>query len=66
MRSPAARSVAHSITDPPLKQCTKLEMLNFTVAHEMYHRGQLTVYERVLGIESALTHFFRKMMSPSS
>ena len=48
------------------KQCTKLEMLNFTVAHEMYHRGQLTVYERVPGIEPALTQFFRKMMSASS
>lgn len=48
------------------KQCTKLEMLNFTVAHEMYHRGQLTVYERLLGIEPALTQFFRKMMSASS
>jgi uncharacterized damage-inducible protein DinB len=48
------------------KQCTKFEMLNFTVAHEMYHRGQLTVYERLLGIEPALTQFFRKMMSASS
>jgi uncharacterized damage-inducible protein DinB len=48
------------------KQCTKFEMLNFTVAHEMYHRGQLTVYERLLGIEPALTRFFRKMMSASS
>ena len=48
------------------KQCTKFEMLNFTVAHEMYHRGQLTVYEPLLGIEPALTQFFRKMMSASS
>jgi uncharacterized damage-inducible protein DinB len=48
------------------KQCAKLEMLNFTMAHEMYHRGQLTVYERLLGIEPALTQFFRKMMSASS
>jgi uncharacterized damage-inducible protein DinB len=48
------------------KQCKKFEMLDFTVAHEMYHRGQLTVYERLLGIEPALTQFFRKMMSASS
>jgi uncharacterized damage-inducible protein DinB len=48
------------------KQCTKLTMLNFTVSHEMYHRGQLTVYERLLGIEPALTQFFRKMMSANS
>jgi uncharacterized damage-inducible protein DinB len=45
------------------KQCTKLSMLNFTVSHEMYHRGQLTVYERILGIEPALTQLFKKMMS---
>ena len=45
------------------KQITKFEMLNFTIAHEMYHRGQLTVYERLLGIEPALTQLFRKMMS---
>ena len=47
------------------KPCTKIEMLNFTVAHEMYHRGQLTVYERLLGIEPALTRFFRKMSASS-
>ena len=48
------------------KQCTKSEMLDLTVAHEMYHRGQLTVYERLLGIEPALTQLFRKMMNASS
>jgi uncharacterized damage-inducible protein DinB len=48
------------------KQCTKLAMLNFTVSHEMYHRGQLTVYERLMGIEPALTQLFRKMMSANS
>jgi uncharacterized damage-inducible protein DinB len=59
-------SFEQSMTRFDGKQCTKLEMLNFTVAHEMYHRGQLTVYERLLGIEPALTQFFRKMMSASS
>ena len=48
------------------KVCTKLATLNFTVAHEMYHRGQLTVYERLLGIEPALTQLFKKMMSANS
>jgi uncharacterized damage-inducible protein DinB len=48
------------------KQCTKSEMLNFTISHEMYHRGQITVYERLLGIEPALTQLFRKMTSASS
>ncbi|HAF15107.1 MAG TPA: hypothetical protein DHU55_06615 [Blastocatellia bacterium] len=29
----------------------------------MYHRGQLTVYERLLNIEPALTQRFRKLFA---
>ncbi len=39
-------------------------MLQFTLAHEMYHRGQLTVYQRLLGIEPALTEQFRRFTNP--
>ncbi|HKE03228.1 MAG TPA: DinB family protein [Blastocatellia bacterium] len=46
------------------KQVTKAAMLQFTLAHEMYHRGQLTVYQRLLGIEPALTEQFRQLTSP--
>ena len=42
------------------KEVTKFDFLNFAIAHEMYHRGQLTVYERLLGVEPALTQFFNK------
>lgn len=42
------------------KEMSKLAFLSFAIAHEMYHRGQLTVYERLLGIEPALTQRFRK------
>jgi uncharacterized damage-inducible protein DinB len=42
------------------EEITKQEFLSFTIAHEMYHRGQLTVYERLLGIEPMLTQRFRK------
>ena len=42
------------------KQMTKVAFVSFAIAHEMYHRGQLTVYERLLGIEPALTQRFRK------
>jgi len=45
------------------KEVTKLDFLNFAVAHEMYHRGQLTVYERLLGIEPALTRYFNKLFA---
>jgi len=47
------------------KQGPKLGMLSFAIAHEMYHRGQLTVYERLLGIEPALTRFFKKATGAS-
>ena len=42
------------------KEMTKLAFVSFAIAHEMYHRGQLTVYERLLGIEPMLTQRFRK------
>jgi uncharacterized damage-inducible protein DinB len=44
------------------KDISKFSMLNFVVGHEMYHRGQLTVYQRLLGIEPALTEQFRKLL----
>lgn len=47
------------------KQVTKAAMLQFTLAHEMYHRGQLTVYQRLLGIEPALTEQFRQLTIPN-
>ena len=33
----------------------KYAFVNFVITHEMYHRGQITVYERLLYIEPALT-----------
>jgi uncharacterized damage-inducible protein DinB len=43
------------------KEMSKMDFLSFAVAHEMYHRGQFTVYERLLSIEPALTQRFRKL-----
>lgn len=43
------------------KSMTKYAFVSFVIAHEMYHRGQLTVYERLLGIEPVLTKRFRKI-----
>jgi uncharacterized damage-inducible protein DinB len=42
---------------------SKLDFLNLAVAHEMYHRGQLTVYLRLMGIEPALTRRFKKVFA---
>ena len=47
------------------KEMTKTAFLSFAIAHEMYHRGQLTVYERLLNIEPALTTRFRKAFGES-
>jgi uncharacterized damage-inducible protein DinB len=45
------------------KEMSKVDFLTFAVAHEMYHRGQLTVYLRLLGIEPALTRRFKKIFA---
>ena len=45
------------------KEVSKFDFLNFAVAHEMYHRGQLTVYERLLGVEPALTQQLGKLFA---
>ena len=41
------------------KMGTKLAWLHHGIAQEMYHRAQLTVYARMLGIEPALTKLIR-------
>jgi uncharacterized damage-inducible protein DinB len=48
------------------KEVTKFEVLNFGIAHEMYHRGQLTVFERLLGVEPALTQYFNKRFAAAA
>ena len=41
------------------KKGTKLAWVHHGLAHEEYHRGQLAVYERLMGIEPALTRMIR-------
>lgn len=48
------------------KPTPKLKVVNFTMSHEMYHRGQLTVYERLLNVEPALTKQMAKVMAQAS
>lgn len=38
---------------------TKLAWLNHGIAHEEYHRGQLALYARLMGIEPALTRLIQ-------
>ena len=61
----AADEMKNTMTRFDGKQMTKLAFMSFAIAHEMYHRGQLTVYERLLGIEPALTQRFRKAFGES-
>jgi len=48
------------------KPVPKLKVVNFAMSHEMYHRGQLTVYERLLNLEPALTKQFAKMTAQAN
>jgi len=43
------------------RELRKIDLLSFAISHEMYHRGQLTVYERLLKVEPALTQRFRAL-----
>ncbi len=43
------------------REVAKIDLLTFAISHEMYHRGQLTVYERLLKIQPALTGRFQKL-----
>lgn len=48
------------------KSTPKLKVVNFAISHEMYHRGQLTVYERLLNLEPALTKQFARMTAQAN
>jgi uncharacterized damage-inducible protein DinB len=48
------------------KTMPKLAFLHFTISHEMYHRGQITVYERLLHVEPALTVLINKFLAAKS
>ena len=47
-------------------KATRLELLQDAIGHEQYHRGQLTIYERLLGLVPALTKEGRKPVSGSA
>ena len=66
IRSFGEDGLAETITKFDGSAGSKLEMLHFTVAHEMAHRGQITVYERLLGIEPALTKRFKQLASATA
>ena len=45
------------------KTISKLHMLYLYITHEMYHRGQISVYERLMNIEPALTAKLREFLA---
>lgn len=67
---PCMREYAEKWNDPMNavdgRPSTKGAILTFAVSHEMYHRGQLTVYERLLNIEPVLTGRLKKLFAASS
>jgi uncharacterized damage-inducible protein DinB len=66
---PCIREYAEKWNDPMSsidgRPSTKGAILTFAVSHEMYHRGQLTVYERLLNIEPVLTGRLKKLFAAS-
>ena len=48
------------------KPTPKLKAVNFAISHEMYHRGQLTVYERLINLEPALTRQLAKLTAQAN
>ena len=47
------------------KPTTKGAFLTFACSHEMYHRGQLTVFERLMDIEPELTVRLKRFFAAS-
>lgn len=45
------------------KTISKLHYLYLYITHEMYHRGQISVYERLMQIEPALTAKVREFLA---
>ena len=45
------------------RETSKISFLTFVMSHEMYHRGQLTVYERLMNVEPALTVRLKKLFA---
>lgn len=45
---------------------SKMAFLTFALSHEGYHRGQLTVFERLLNIEPVLTGRLKKLFASAS
>lgn len=59
--------LAEMVTDPSGSNAkSRLEGLMSAKEHEMHHRGQLMVVERLLGIEPHLTRQMREQMMASS
>ena len=57
-------TLGETVTFPdPLEPKTRFEMLLGAKEHEMHHRGQLMVYERLLGVVPHLTRQRQAMMA---
>ena len=45
------------------KVMPKADFLHFLISHEMYHRGQITVYQRLLGMEPVITGRLKQFLA---
>ena len=63
LRSFGEDSLKEKIQGMDGKMISKLSFLHFYISHEMYHRGQISVYERLMQIEPALTKKFKAFLA---
>jgi uncharacterized damage-inducible protein DinB len=63
LRAFGEEAIAEPVTRLDGKTMSKLGYLYFIISHEMYHRGQISVYERLMKIEPALTAKLREFLA---
>jgi len=63
LRAFGEEALREKVQGPNGKMISKLSFLYLYITHEMYHRGQLTVYERLMQIEPAATAKVRELLA---
>jgi len=63
VRAFGEEALREKVQGPDGKAISKLVFLYLYITHEMYHRGQISVYERLMQIEPALTAKFREFLA---
>ena len=63
LRAFGEEALKEMVQGPAGKPMSKLGLLYLYIGHEMWHRGQISVYERLMQIEPALTAKLREFLA---